>query len=159
LDTSQLRAHLRVPKVLVMNGARSCIVAVLALATLALAGCSSSPNVPPPVVPHRGDTMAEEYVVGGHVRGLEGIGLSLRNARGDELHVDDDGKFVFGNRQQNWSEYEITIAREPISPAQTCTIEHAEGRINGRNVMNVDVVCKTVAFEDRDVAENAVASR
>lgn len=151
------------PKVLGMNDARSSLarvlMAVLPLAIFPLAGCSSSPNVHPPIVPHRGDTAAEEYVVGGHVRGLEGIGLSLRNSQGDELKVDDDGKFVFGNRQKNWSEYEITIAREPISPAQTCTIERGEGRINGKNVMNVDVVCKTVSFEDPQAADTTVASR
>lgn len=142
-----------------MNDARSCIVAVLALATLALTGCSSSPTVHPPLVPHRGDATVEEYVVGGHVRGLEGIGLSLRNSHGDEVAVDDDGKFVFGSRVGNWTEYEVTVAREPISPAQTCTVERAAGRINGKNVMNIDVVCKTVTFEDPQAVENTVASR
>lgn len=135
-----------------MNDARSCTAFVfaglLALVAAPLAGCSSAGSHPLPIVPQRSGAPSEEFVVGGRVRGLEGIGLSLRSARGEEVKVDDDGKFVFGNRAPNWSEYEVKIAREPISPAQTCTIERASGRINGNNVMNVDVVCRTVSFED-----------
>jgi len=135
-----------------MNDARSCTAIVfaglLALVAAPLAGCSSGGSHPLPIIPQRSGTPSDEFVVGGHVRGLEGIGLSLRSARGEEVRVDDDGKFVFGNRSPNWSEYEVTIAREPISPAQSCTIERASGRINGMNVMNVDVVCRTVSFED-----------
>ena len=135
-----------------MNDARSCTAFVfaglLALVAAPLAGCSSAGSHPLPIVPQRSGAPSEEFVVGGRVRGLEGIGLSLRSARGEEVKVDDDGKFVFGNRAPNWSEYEVKIAREPISPPQTCTIERASGRSNGNNVMNVDVVCRTVSFED-----------
>ncbi|MBS2014807.1 MAG: hypothetical protein JST00_18100 [Deltaproteobacteria bacterium] len=134
-----------------MKEARPCtataMLVLLGLSFPTLAGCSSSPSHPPPFVPRHAEATAEEYVVGGHVRGLEGIGLSLRSSNGDEVTVDDDGKFVFGGRIPNWTAYEIRVAREPISPPQTCTVERASGRINGKDVMNVDVVCKTVAFE------------
>src|SRR4051794_9953169 len=89
------------------------LVAIL-LPALPLAGCASAAAAPEPAAP-----MARpEYVVGGHVSGLEGIGLSLRTSRGEEINVDDDGKFVFGGRLEDGASYAVTIAREPISPVQ-----------------------------------------
>lgn len=151
-------------KVVRMNDARSCTAlvfsALFALAIGPLAGCSSAGSHPLPIIPQRSAAPGEEFVVGGHVRGLEGIGLSLRTVRGEEVKVDDDGKFVFGNRVANWSEYEVVVAREPISPAQTCVVERGSGRVNGKNVMNVDVVCRTVSFDEpASPPEATVASR
>jgi hypothetical protein len=49
-------------------------------------------------------------------RGLRGIGLSLKIGNGDEVKIDDDGKFVFGTWATEGSEYDVILAREPISP-------------------------------------------
>jgi hypothetical protein len=118
------------------------LVAV-ALASLLLVACAPAArhDVLVPL------TYGTEYVVGGHVMGLRGIGLTLRDARGAEIKVDDDGRFVFGSRLENGSEYSVQIAREPISPVQTCFVDHGTGKIDGRNAMDLLVLC-TTAFED-----------
>ncbi len=88
------------------------------------------------------------YVIGGHVQGLRGIGLSLKISNGDEVKVDDDGKFVFGTWATEGSTYDVVIAREPISPVQSCVVENGTGRISGKNAMDIVVTCKEVSFED-----------
>jgi 6-phosphogluconolactonase len=95
------------------------------------------------------------YVVGRPVTGLQGIGLSLRTARGEEVNVDDDGKFVFGARLEDGTEYAVSVAREPIAPVQTCVVERGAGKIAARNAMNVAVVCSTISIR----AEPAAAQR
>ncbi len=123
---------------------------VLAIGLLSLTGCSAAASRAPETArsSHDEPSYREEFVVGGHVRGLEGIGLTLRSANGESVTVDDDGKFVFHGRLENWSEYEVTIAREPISPVQSCVVERGVGRINGKNAMTVEVSCKTASFDD-----------
>lgn len=88
-----------------------------------------------------------EYVVGGHVTGLRGVGLSLRTARGEEINVDDDGKFVFGARLEDGTTYAVTVGREPISPVQSCTVERGAGKIAARNAMHIEVVCSTISLD------------
>jgi hypothetical protein len=98
-----------------------------------------------------------EYVVGGRVTGLEGIGLTLRASNGDEVKVDDDGRFAFGTRLEDGADYEITLAREPIAPVQRCMVERGAGTIEGKNAVQIAVVCATVTFDD--APSTAVASR
>ena len=93
-----------------------------------------------------------EYVVGGRVTGLRGIGLSLRSASGEEIAVDDDGKFVFGKRLADGAVYEVRIEREPISPVQACVVEHGAGTIASHNAMEIRVVCNAISIEELGVA-------
>jgi len=97
------------------------------------------------------------YVVGGHVQGLHGIGLSLKISNGDEVKVDDDGKFVFPTWATEGSSYDVVIAREPISPMQSCSIERGKGHIEGKNAMDILVTCKDVSFDDLPSDTPAVA--
>src|SRR5690348_2298998 len=64
------------------------------------------------------------FVVGGRVAGLRGIGLTLRNARGEEVHIRDDGMFVFNSPVDDSTAYSVNVEREPISPVQSCVVEH-----------------------------------
>lgn len=89
-----------------------------------------------------------EYLVGGRVTGLEGIGLSLRISNGDEVRVDDDGRFVFGRRIEDGSDYEVIVAREPISPVQSCVVERGAGKVDGKNAIQISVVCTTSTFDE-----------
>lgn len=103
------------------------------------------------------DGARTEYVVGGRVAGLEGIGLSLHISTGEEVKVDDDGRFSFGRRLEDGRDYEVTIAREPISPVQSCVIERGAGTIEGKNATQIFVVCATSTFDEPPAA--ALASR
>ena len=129
------------------------LVALLLLAAaLPLTACSSSMAVrePAPVTTTASAAAHRHpaYVVGGRVKGLEGIGLAVSNSRGQEIQVEDDGRFVFRTTLEDGADFHITIERQPISPAQTCVVEHASGKIAGKNALEATIVCSTVSFED-----------
>jgi hypothetical protein len=129
-------------------------LAVAAALAASLVACS-------PAASHEASSPAHygpAYVVGGHVTGLRGIGLSLRGAGGEEVDVTDDGKFVFGALLPDGAAYDVAISREPISPVQSCTVTHGAGKIAGRSAMTIDVVCTTATFDDPR-ADDALASR
>jgi hypothetical protein len=141
-----------------MNPAGSWLARMLLAVVLPLAGCATAPRAPAaqPAAPIAGHY---EYVVGGHVTGLRGVGLSLRTARGEEIDVDDDGKFVFGARLEDGTAYAVSIGREPISPVQSCVVERGVGKIAAHNAMQITVVCSTIALEAEPDARQLHASR
>jgi trimeric autotransporter adhesin len=115
------------------------------LAILPLTACA--PAVMSEAPASASSSARREFVVGGHVTGLRGIGLSLRNARGEEIKIDDDGKFVFGSRLGDGSDFEVSVEREPISPVQSCAVTRGTGKIAGRNAMDISVVCSTISLD------------
>lgn len=119
-------------------------MAVFLPVLLPLTGCA--PAVAVPAAEPAALMGRAEYVVGGHVTGLRGVGLSLRSARGEEINVDDDGKFVFGARFEDGTDYVVSVGREPISPVQSCVVERGSGKIAAHNAMHVSVVCTTIAL-------------
>lgn len=121
----------------------------------ALVGCSSSVSSPSvsPTKPSRG-----AYVVGGEVSGLRGIGLTLKNGRGQEAHIKSDGAFIFNESVEDKSDYVVTIEREPIAPVQSCSLENAMGRVAGRDVMTITVRCTTSSFEPAPSSAPATSS-
>ena len=134
------------------------VAALLVLAALPLTACSSAVAPPAPVTTSAATTSRHSaYVVGGRVKGLEGIGLAVRDSRGQELQLEDDGRFVFRTTLADGAAYDITIERQPISPAQTCVIEHASGTIVGKHALDATIVCSTVSF-DSAPAPTAVAT-
>ena len=136
-----------------MKPAVSLLARLLPLAILSLTACAPAVMAEAPAAPGT----RPEFVVGGHVTGLRGIGLALRNERGEEIKVDDDGKFVFGSRLGDGSEFAVTIEREPISPVQSCFIARGKGKIAGRNAMDITVLCSDISLDTR--AHGAFASR
>ncbi len=128
-----------------MNPAATRFAQVL-LVLLPLSACAPAARLREPA-PAASATRTE-YVVGGRVTGLQGIGLSLRSDSGEEVAVDDDGKFVFGKRLPNGAPYAVRIEREPISPVQSCAIERGAGTIASHNAMEIRVVCNAVSFDD-----------
>jgi hypothetical protein len=97
------------------------------------------------------------FFVGGRVNGLSGVGLALRNSRGEQIEVEADGKFVFASTLDDGSDYEVTVGREPIGPVQSCTVEHARGKITGKNAMDVTITCTTASFDESLPATAAAA--
>ncbi len=120
-------------------------IRMLVLAASALfAGCAAPAETAPVVA---APTAAPSYYVGGHVTGLKGVGLVLRAANGDHATVMADGEFAFSVPLANGASYTVSIEREPISPLQTCTVEHPAGRIEGKNAEEIAVTCSTVDFD------------
>jgi hypothetical protein len=110
----------------------------------ALAACSNgrgSVDTPPP-----SGGAQEGFTVGGTVSGLDGNGLMLQLNGGGDLTLSNDGIFTFTTELADAAPYEVTVATQPSSPSQTCTIGNGSGAISGANVTNITVTCATGAF-------------
>lgn len=77
------------------------------------------------------------FTVGGSVAGLAGSGLSLSLNGGAGLAVSAGGSFVFPAPLLSGTPYTVTIAHQPASPSQTCTLAGATGTVAGANVTGV----------------------
>jgi len=87
-----------------------------------------------------------DFSIGGTVRNLEGTGLALRNNGGDELTIDASGAFVFDTALPSGARYDVTVARQPSNPGQTCTVSNGSGVVGQGNVTNIVVDCETRDF-------------
>ena len=81
------------------------------------------------------------FTVGGTVTGLDGTGLVLRNNGGDSLPISANGAFTFPTPVVSGVAYSVTVATQPSSPAQTCTVANATGTVGSANVTSVTVNC------------------
>lgn len=84
-----------------------------------------------------------EFTIGGSVSGLAGIGLLLRNNDASDLAINTDGSFTFATPLQSGATYNVTIATQPTSPTQTCTLLNGSGTVGSTNIVNVAVTCVT----------------
>jgi trimeric autotransporter adhesin len=89
------------------------------------------------------------FSVGGTVAGLAGSGLVLRNNGADDLAIASNGSFTFATELASGSTYEVTVATQPGSPPQTCTIADASGTVGSTHVRTVKVTCATATFAIR----------
>ena len=87
-----------------------------------------------------------EFMIGGSVGNLAGSGLVLRNNGGDDLTINGDGPFTFATALQSGAAYNVSIAVQPTSPAQVCTLSNASGVVGGGNVTSIRVSCVTTEF-------------
>jgi hypothetical protein len=87
-----------------------------------------------------------DFSIGGTVQNLQGTGLVLRNNGGDELTIDVSGTFVFDTALPGGARYDVTIARQPHGPEQTCTVTNGSGFVGQGNVTNIAVECETRDF-------------
>ncbi|MBN8888429.1 MAG: SBBP repeat-containing protein [Rudaea sp.] len=89
-------------------------------------------------------TAVANYTVGGSVNGLSGSGLVLSlNGGAQTLPVSAAGTFVFPIALANGAAYAVSVAMQPQSPAQSCTVSNGSGTLAGANVTNVAVTCAT----------------
>ena len=85
------------------------------------------------------------YRVGVTVTGLSGAGLVLRNNGGDDLRVTGSGSFDFATTVLSGKAYDVTVATQPSSPTQSCTVASGKGTMGGAKV-TLAVTCATSAF-------------
>jgi subtilisin-like proprotein convertase family protein/environmental stress-induced protein Ves len=88
----------------------------------------------------------ETHSIGGTVSGLEGSGLVLQNNGGDDLAVAANGAFSFATELAGGEEYVVTVAVQPQSPLQTCTVSNGTGTVTTANVTDIEVTCVTETF-------------
>lgn len=85
-------------------------------------------------------TCLAPFKVGGTVFGLSGSGLTLADNGGDLLAIDGNGTFQFASKIKYGDSYSVTIATQPVDPAQRCTVTNGSGTPQG-DVSNVLVSC------------------
>lgn len=98
------------------------------------------------------------FSVGGTVSGLKGSGLLLRNNGADDLEIASNGSFTFGTAVASGSAFEVTVATQPNSPSQTCTVADASGTVGSGDVRTVKVSCATNAFTIRGTVSGVAGS-
>jgi hypothetical protein len=83
------------------------------------------------------------HTIGGTVKYLNGNGLVLRLAGGDDLHISKGGRFLFSTKLANGTQYSVTVEVNPSRPSnsQSCSIINPTGTVAGSDVTNIDVVC------------------
>jgi hypothetical protein len=112
-------------------------VAVGSAAIIALTACGGGGG-------GSGGNGNQTFSIGGAVTGLSGSGLTL-SSNGQTLIVGANGSFTFGSPLASGTAYNVTVATQPSSPLQTCTVANGSGTLSG-NISNVNVSCVTATF-------------
>jgi hypothetical protein len=89
------------------------------------------------------------YTIGGTVNGLVGTGMVLSDNGNDPLAITSSNAsaFTFKKLVPTGGAYAVTIATQPASPAQNCTIVAGTGSGTATgNVTNVTINCPAVTF-------------
>lgn len=86
------------------------------------------------------------FALRGTVSGLAGTGLVLRNNGGDDLAITANGEFSFPSPIASGAAYGVTVAAQPASPSQSCTVANGAGTVGSADVTNVAVTCATGTF-------------
>lgn len=89
------------------------------------------------------DDAPPAFTLGGTVSGLQGSGLVLRHDGGSDLAIATDGAFEFPIALNAGETYEVTIATQPSSPEQECTVTNGAGNVS-TDVTNVLIECLTL---------------
>ncbi len=87
-----------------------------------------------------------KYTIRGTVSGLRGSGLVLRNNGGDDVGVQSDGGFAFPTQIPSGSAFSVTVATNPSSPAQACSIQNGSGTVADRDIDAIVVTCALREF-------------
>jgi large repetitive protein len=82
-----------------------------------------------------------QYTVSGTASGLAGAGLTLTLNGGTALAITSNGNFAFPMTLSDQTPYTVTVASQPLSPWQTCSLTGDTGTIAAANVSNVQLTC------------------
>lgn len=118
--------------------------AVASAATLVLTACGGGGGGSRDTGNNGGNNGPQSFSVGGSVAGLSGAGLTL-TSNGQTLAVGANGSFTFGSTLAGGTAYNVTVATQPNTPTQTCTVVNGSGTLSA-NVANVTVTCVTSTF-------------
>lgn len=92
---------------------------------------------------------APRFTVGGIVTGLEADQVVLQNNGTDEQVITTNTNFYF-SPQDNGTAYEVTVAKQPNDPSQTCDVINGSGTLTDADVEDVEVICSgPEIFTDR----------
>jgi 6-phosphogluconolactonase len=100
---------------------------------LVLAACGGGGSSTPPPA---------SYTIGGTVSGQSGSGLVLLNNGGDMLTV-SGASFTFTQPMTSGKSFNVTVATQPTTPPQACTVADASGVVGSSDITSVSVACVT----------------
>lgn len=96
---------------------------------------------------------SQTYSIGGSISGLTGTnsGLVLQNINDSDsnpelLGVDSNGNFTFNSRVEDGRNYNVTVATQPNSPPQICSVTNGNKTVGGEDIGDVSVICASNAF-------------
>lgn len=89
-----------------------------------------------------------EFTVGGEVEGLESGELVLQLNGDFDLHVDEDGDFVFDAELSSGDDYEVTVAEQPDE--HLCHVANASGTIDDEDIRDVQALCTLEPDEEEE---------
>jgi len=88
-----------------------------------------------------------EYTLGGTISGLSGNGLTLATPGEPNLVVPANSTdFAFADPLPSGTSFSVSVAAQPASPEQTCTVTGGSGSVTNTPVSSVAVVCTTRTF-------------
>lgn len=87
--------------------------------------------------------MPPVYTIGGTVSGLNGTGLVLQNNAGDNLAISANGSFTFATSLTASSSYSVTVATQPGTPEQVCSVTNGSGTVASANVTDIAINCES----------------
>jgi hypothetical protein len=90
----------------------------------------------------------DPVTIGGTVSGLVGRSLVLQNNDRDNETIDSDGEFTFDTPLTPGTFYDVTVAANPTSPGQTCSVANGSGQVPTENVTDVVVTCDEPTFSE-----------
>jgi uncharacterized repeat protein (TIGR03803 family) len=85
------------------------------------------------------------YTVGISVSGLSGSGLVLALNAGNNLAVSANGSATFATPVASGANYQVTVATQPSSPQEVCSVANGSGTIASSDV-TVNVICATSGY-------------
>jgi 6-phosphogluconolactonase (cycloisomerase 2 family) len=86
------------------------------------------------------------HTIGVSVSGLLGSGLRLSDNGSDTLTITADGSATFAQAIAKGSSYSVSVATQPSSPSQTCTVANGSGTVGSANVTSVSIACVTNTY-------------
>jgi len=81
------------------------------------------------------------FTLSGSLSGLAGGSVVLQTNTGSRVTLTANGAFSFPTSLLDGAAYTVSIATQPTTPAQICTLSHGSGTIAGANVTNIRVAC------------------
>jgi hypothetical protein len=88
--------------------------------------------------------VTNSYAIGGTVSGLSGSGLTLQDNGTDPLSITASGTFKFAHPVLSGAAFSVSVATQPVNPAQTCSVADGSGSVTSAAVSTVVVTCVTV---------------
>lgn len=89
---------------------------------------------------------SETYRIAGTLSGLAGTGLVLQNNGGNALSLSDNGSFEFSGMLASGNTYDVSVAVQPSSPPQQCTVSNGSGTVGNTDITDVQVTCVTNTY-------------